>query len=178
MPFDPPTPEDLETVSDQIGRQPIGVVGIAARCGRGHPCVVVNYPVRKVVGDLVPFPTLFWLTCPQLNKSVSRLEMSGLIGDLDRRLAEDAALAHEVRQDHESYIAERWALLSRKDREGVHEAGLLDAMRLRGIGGTSNWRSVKCLHAHFAHHLAARNRIGALIAAAHGLGPCQEASTP
>lgn len=173
MEFEPATPDDLAIVATQLGRPPTKVAGIAARCPAGHPSVVLNHPLHRRSGRLVPFPTLFWLTCPQLSRAVSRLEMAGRIVELERRLAEDDDLAQALHRDHRSYVEERWQLLSAEDQQEVRESGLLETFEERGIGGMANWRSVKCLHLHLAHHLARRNVLGALLAEEHGLKPCE-----
>ena len=172
MEFEIPTPADLETVAAQLGRPTTSVVGIAARCPAGHPSVVVNYPVHRKGDRLLPFPTLFWLTCTELNKAVSRLEMRGLIAELDDRLESDEELAAALLRNHESYIAQRWQQLTEADRAAVESAALTDVFHRRGIGGLSHLRSVKCLHLHLAHHLAAGNAIGALLVQDHALAPC------
>ena len=77
-----------------------------------------------------------------------------------------------LRRDHEGYVAERWSLLDATEREEVRAAGLAEVFEKRGIGGLGNWQSVKCLHLHFAHHLARENAIGALLADEYGLRPC------
>ncbi len=173
MRFEVPTPTDLETVAAQLGRKQTRVVGIAARCPAGHPSVVVNYPLRRRGAQLLPFPTLFWLTCPELIKAVSRLEMRGLIAELDGRLETDDDLAAALLHDHESYIAQRWQQLTDEDRAAIEAASLTDVFQQRGIGGIGNLRSVKCLHSHFAHHLASANAIGALLERDHGLHTCE-----
>ena len=45
----------------------------------------------------------------------------------------------------------------------AEEAGVAAALRERGIGGIANRDSVKCLHLHYAHHLARGSAIGAEI---------------
>ncbi len=174
MRFEPPTREDLDTIAEQLGRRPRDVIGIAARCPAGHPGVVVNYPVQRKKGRLVPFPTLFWLTCRELSRAISRLEMRGVIQELDERLHRDTPLAAGLRRNHELYIEQRWQILDEEDRRAVEAAGLATPLRSRGIGGMDNWQSVKCLHQHVAHHLATENVIGALLAAEHDLHPCAD----
>lgn len=107
-----------------------------ARCATGHPLVIRN--------DLVdaggnPFPTLYWLTCPETSKAVSRLESLGWIKRLEAQSETDPNLRSMLRRAHESYARERGRL-----RPGAEAWG--------GVGGTA--RGVKCLHAHFAYHLA------------------------
>ena len=90
---------------------------------------------RPVDADAHPFPTIYWLTCPEAVKAVSRVESEGWIA----RLAEDPAIAEGIEPAHRSYAAERGEMLA-----GAEEWG--------GVGGTR--RGIKCLHAHYAYHLA------------------------
>ncbi len=177
MDFTRPTQEDLDTVTRQLGRKPARVVGVAARCPAGHPSVVVNYPVHRKEKRLLPFPTLFWLTCPELIRAISRLEMRGLIRELDERLERDDEFATSLWNDHEAYIRERWGLLSPADQTAIETGGMKDVFLERGIGGLGHMRSVKCLHLHFAHHLATSNVIGALLEDDHAVHPCVGPST-
>jgi hypothetical protein len=172
MDFSPITQADLLTVTGQLQRRPQHVLGVAARCPSGHPSVVVNHPLRRHRDRLVPFPTLYWLTCPELSRAVSRLEMAGLIRRLDDRLAGDDDLAARLHADHASYVEARWRLLDAADQAAATGAGLAEAFRSRGIGGMRHWRSVKCLHLHLAHHLAAHNTIGALLVDEFGIRVC------
>ncbi|HEV8420176.1 MAG TPA: DUF501 domain-containing protein [Actinomycetota bacterium] len=107
-----------------------------ARCGPGHPLVIRNRPTDL---DGNPFPTLYWLTCPDVAKAVSRLESEGWI----RLLGEEADVSPELRtrlrRAHEEYARERGRL-----HPGAEAWG--------GVGGTA--QGLKCLHAHYAYHLA------------------------
>ena len=58
---------------------------VIARCASGHPLVIRNAP-RDADGE--PFPTTFWLTCPEAVKAVSRLESGGAIARLNERFDE------------------------------------------------------------------------------------------
>ena len=170
------TEADIAIITEQLGRRPRAAVHIAARCPAGHPAVLVNHPIHTEGGRIAPFPTLYWLSCPELGRAVSRLEMGGLIQQLDQRLAEDDDLAADLRADHERYIAQRWQRLSDDERVAVREAGLHDMLHQRGIGGLSHWRSVKCLHLHLAHHLADHNAIGTILTREFGVRACGEPS--
>ncbi len=172
MNFEPLTDADLDTIAAQLGRRPRAATGIAARCPAGHPAVVVNHPIRHEAARVVPFPTLYWLTCPELGRAISRLEMDGLIQRLDQRLDDDEELATALHADHQSYVEQRWQQLTEPERQAVQEAGLEQMFHRRGIGGLGHWRSVKCLHLHYAHHLATRNCLGAILAAEFGILPC------
>jgi len=109
--------------------------------------VIRNHPVDR---DGNPFPTLYWLTCPDAVAAVSRLEAEGWIGRLDERVERDPDCRERLEEAAREYAAERERL-----REGAGEWG--------GVGGSRG--GVKCLHAHYAHHLAGGlNPIGAWVA--------------
>lgn len=127
---------DRSIVRRQLGRDPTTPFTVVARCPGGHPLVIRNEPV-DANGD--PFPTLFWLTCPVAVKSVSRLESAGAVGELNRRTEQDRAFAAALAAAHEAYARER-------------SRGFPDALAWGGVGGTA--AGVKCLHAHYANHIA------------------------
>jgi exopolyphosphatase/guanosine-5'-triphosphate,3'-diphosphate pyrophosphatase len=127
---------DLAAVREQLGREPTVPFTVVARCAEGHPLVIRNRPIDA---EGRPFPTLFWLTCPDAVRAVSRLESGGAIGELNRRLERDAAFADALAGAHAAYAAER-------------ARGFPGAERHGGVGGTRT--GLKCLHAHYAHHLA------------------------
>lgn len=107
-----------------------------ARCGPGHPLVIQDHPFDRT-GE--PFPTLYWLTCPDAVRAVSRLEADGWIKRLEQRAQEDAEFGGSLEAAHRSYAAARGHLVPEAEGWG-------------GVGGTR--AGLKCLHAHYAHHLA------------------------
>jgi exopolyphosphatase / guanosine-5'-triphosphate,3'-diphosphate pyrophosphatase len=120
-----------------------------ARCTGGHPLVIRNDPV-DARGE--PFPTRYWLTCPEAVKAVARLESQGWIARLNESVEQDPALGAALAAAHRAYAKERDALVPGGARapEG-------------GVGGTRE--GVKCLHAHYAYHLAGGvDPIGAWVA--------------
>jgi exopolyphosphatase/guanosine-5'-triphosphate,3'-diphosphate pyrophosphatase len=123
---------DLEAVRQQLGREPTTPFSVVARCTGGHPLVIRNRPL-DADGD--PFPTIYWLTCTEAVRAVSRVESEGWIG----RLGDDPAIAASVAEAHRAYATERGETLP-----GAEEWG--------GVGGTR--QGIKCLHAHYAYHLA------------------------
>lgn len=127
---------DLAAVRRQLGRDPVTPFTVVARCPGGHPLVIRNRPFDP---EGRPFPTLFWLTCPEAVRAVSRLEADGLIGRLNQRAEADEEFAAALSAVHEEYARER----ARNHPE---------ALALGGVGGTRT--GVKCLHAHYANHLA------------------------
>jgi len=152
----PPTPEDLEITSWQLGRPARGVVAIARTCPHGFPQVTVNHPLRCEGDSFEVFPTLFWLTCPYLVEEVARLESAGWVKRLEARLEEDPELFAHYARAHEAYRKERLSLLSHKARAFLKEKGAWGAVET-GVAGLRNPRRVKCLHAQLAHFLARGN---------------------
>jgi exopolyphosphatase / guanosine-5'-triphosphate,3'-diphosphate pyrophosphatase len=127
---------DLQAVREQLGREPTVPFSVAARCTVGHPLVIRNDPV-DADGD--PFPTTYWLTCPEAVRRVSTLESEGRIARLNERYDVDEGFRRVIDAAHAAYAAERGALAA-----GAEEWG--------GVGGTR--KKIKCLHAHYAFHLA------------------------
>lgn len=120
---------------------------MVARCSLGHPLVIQNRPLDA---EGHPFPTLYWLTCPDVVKAVSRLESEGWIKRLDLQAEADPNLRVALRRAHEDYAREREAL-----HAGAGAWG--------GVGGTA--RGLKCLHAHYAYYLAGgRDPVGGWVA--------------
>jgi exopolyphosphatase / guanosine-5'-triphosphate,3'-diphosphate pyrophosphatase len=124
--------KDLDVVREQLGREPTVPFSVVARCSEGHPLVIRNRPLDA---DGHPFPTIYWLTCPAAVKAVATLESEGWI----TRLAADRAFADAVEGSHARYAEERGGYLAGAEQWG-------------GVGGTR--RGLKCLHAHYAYHLA------------------------
>lgn len=138
---------DLRTVREQLGREPSTPFSVVARCAPGHPLVIRNHPLDA---EGRPFPTLFWLTCPEAAKAVSRLESEGWIARLNERAQQDPAFAGALELAHRAYARERGRAVPGAEAWG-------------GVGGTR--AGVKCLHAHYAHHLAGGpDPVGAWVA--------------
>jgi hypothetical protein len=131
------TAAERETVERQLGRPPRGVVAVAHRCACGRPDVVTTAPTLP---DGLPFPTLYYLTCPRASAAVGRLEAGGEMRGMEQRLANEPALAAAYRGAHEDYLRRREAL------------GTVDAIAGISAGGMPD--RVKCLHALAAHALA------------------------
>jgi exopolyphosphatase/guanosine-5'-triphosphate,3'-diphosphate pyrophosphatase len=127
---------DLQIVREQLGRAVTTRFTVVARCPGGHPLVIRNEPFDA---DGRPFPTTFWLTCPTAVKAVARLESAGWIARMNERAEADAEFGARLRAAHEAYARERARLHA-------------DAESFGGVGGTR--QGVKCLHAHYANHLA------------------------
>jgi exopolyphosphatase / guanosine-5'-triphosphate,3'-diphosphate pyrophosphatase len=138
---------DLSIVRDQLGRDPTTPFTVVARCPGEHPLVIRNHPVDA---DGNPFPTLFWLTCPTAVKAVSRLEAVGWINKFNERANSDPEFTQALAAAHEEYARER-------------SRAFAQALAWGGVGGTRE--GVKCLHAHYANHLAGgADPVGAWVA--------------
>ena len=137
MPLTNVTPQDIESVSKQLGRPARDIVAIAARCVCGNPVVVQTKPRLE---DGTPFPTVYYLTLPAATSAVSTLEATGLMIELQNRLGEDDDLAQSYKVAHQSYLEDR--------------AKLGDVEEIAGISAGGMPTRVKCLHSLVAHSLA------------------------
>jgi hypothetical protein len=154
--------DDEAAVAAQLGREPRAVHAIAHRCPCGNPDVVATEP--RLPGG-TPFPTTYYLTCPRAASLIGTLEGSGLMKEMEARLGSDPDLAAAYRAAHEAYLADRAALGTVEEIEGISAGGMPDR--------------VKCLHALAAHALAAGPGVNPLGDEVLGLlgawwesGPC------
>jgi hypothetical protein len=126
---------DAQRVRELLGREPQGRYEIVVRDALGDPVVLKNSPL---LDDGTPMPTRYWLISPFEIRRVGKLEAAGGVdaaeAAIDPRLIADA---------HARYAAERDADLP-PDHTGPRPFG--------GVAGTRV--GVKCLHAHWAWHLA------------------------
>ncbi len=149
------TEADLAVVTQQLGREPRGVLEISYYSPDGRPGVVKTAPRLP---DGTPFPTLYYLTDPRLTAEASRLEVAHVMKWMEARLAEDEELAADYLAAHEHYLAERNAI----EDLGTDFTG----------GGMPD--RVKCLHVLIGYALAegpGHFRLGTeavAIAADHG----------
>lgn len=105
---------------------------------------------------LEPFPTVFWLTHPLLRIMISRLELDGFGGIVEKRLAAKPEYLETMKQAHLAYGRERAATLTAEDWNLVKTRKWESAFDIssRGVAGIRDFGSVKCLHAHAAHYLS------------------------
>ena len=154
------------------------VVAVAARTAlastidgiRGVPSVIKMYPLRwdpkgrgSGCGGPVPWPNLYFLVCPKLIRAVGGLEDAGWIQIFEQRLQTDEELMGEHIATHESFAVERWDLLTPEDRAYAVTKGYDGCLRDSGVCGLQYKRKIKCLHAHYAYHLARKQCGGTLI---------------
>lgn len=130
-----PAPADVDAVTRLLGRRPNSWFEVVVRSSTGEPMVLRNAPFMD---DGTPMPTRFWLCDPGLTVAVSRLEAEG---GVDR--AEAEVDAEELATAHRRYATDRDADIA-ADHVGPRPSG--------GVAGTRV--GVKCLHAHYAWHLA------------------------
>jgi hypothetical protein len=152
------TPADAAYVAICLGREPTGVVGVAARREHGEAIVIVNHPLQRKGQTRQPFPTLYWLIDPALHSRIAEIERKGGVQAIEHALAEDEALLQAHREDNRAYAAARWALLCDADRQAAERLGAAVVLQQSGIGGVANHESVKCLHAQYAYHLAKHDK--------------------
>lgn len=132
-------PGDLDCIEFQLGRTPRDVHAIGFRCACSKPAVVQTPPR---LSDGTPFPTFYYATCPRLTGAISTLESSGLMAEMNERLAQDPDLAAAYAKAHEAYLVDRNALgINVEEVEGISAGGMPDR--------------VKCLHSLVAHSLSA-----------------------
>ncbi len=127
--------DDTATVTALLGRPPRGDFVVVVRDAAGSPVVLRNAPL---LADGTPMPTRYWLCGAEVREAVSRLEAAGGV-----RQAEADVDPDELADAHRRHAVERDAALP-ADHTGPRPSG--------GVGGTR--AGVKCLHAHYAWHLA------------------------
>lgn len=162
---------DYENVKSQLGREPRGMVSVAARGLDGEILVVKTAPWVKSRNSLnkngkgrqyEPFPTTYYLTSPKLAQKISQLEASGVMAQLQNKITKGHSLydkdLHEAYCNaHKMYISDR-----NKLAESMGFESLDKTHKDFSAGGMPN--RVKCLHALVAHELATnQNPIGKIV---------------
>jgi hypothetical protein len=133
--------DDRELVARQLGRRPRALRRVAVRCPWGRPAVTEQAPFDER-GE--PFPTTYYLTCPQLVAAIARLEAAGGVERWTRAARGDEELAASLARADDEQRALRRELADGREGPGLD----------LGIGGSSRGGSLKCLHAHAAFALA------------------------
>jgi len=131
----PSQEEEVAAVTRLLGRAPQGDFEVVVRDSAGEPVVLRNAPLLH---DGTPMPTRYWLVGAVEREAVSRLEAAGGVNAAEADVDPD-----ELAAAHARYAAERDAVIP-ADHAGPRPSG--------GVGGTRT--GVKCLHAHWAFHLA------------------------
>ena len=136
------SPDDWAAVEAQLGRRPRSIHEIGHRCPCGNPDVVTTEPR---LDDGTPFPTTYYLTCPRAASRIGTLEASGLMKEMQDRLADDPELAEKYAAAHGDYLAARAAIA-----EGIQQS----VPEIEGTSAGGMPDRVKCLHVLAAHSLA------------------------
>jgi uncharacterized protein len=166
----PPCEHD-EALRAQLGYVPPNLIDVAAFNPRtGAPAVARLYPLKadphahkaKERTTAEPFPTMFWLTCPELSARVSQLEAVRWVEKLQERVNSRDEYRETVAAQHAAYAEARWALLTPADEALALARRWEGALRKKGIAGLNKFDRVKCLHAHYAHYLGSggKNLVG------------------
>lgn len=127
--------KDRRRVEQLLGRPPAGNFEVVVRDAQGDPVVIRNAPFMF---DGRPMPTLYWLVGVNERLLVDQLESAGGV-----RRANEEVDREAVRAAHRRHAAERDSAVP-PDHVGPTPYG--------GVGGTRD--GIKCLHAHYAWHLA------------------------
>lgn len=152
----------VESVVLQLGYYPSNLMEVAAGSAE-RPLVALLYPLNSTLNQVrgrykhterKPFPTIFWMVDQALKRRVSQLEDEGWVVRLETRLISSERNVEQMIEAHHKYALARWRLLSDNDVAVVIANGWTKALEEVGVAGMRNPRSVKCLHAHLAHHLA------------------------
>jgi uncharacterized protein len=137
--------DDAAVVERQLGRKPRAFRRVVARCPFGRPAVTEQAPYDR---DGEPFPTTYYLTCPQLVAAIARIEAAGGVERWSLAAEADPELADSLERASNEQRALREAL-------AAGARGRDDGASLRlGIGGSASPGHLKCLHAHAAFALA------------------------
>lgn len=141
-----PTEGDIAAVREQMVGRKFDVsmlLGVAARCRHGCARVLVC----KSLHEGRPFPTNFWLSCPQLARRLGETESSGGVGELERLIQEEAL--DDWIEYNKLHARIRIRLAGDCESAGIRDMGV-------GIGGIRYGREVhvKCLHLQMASFLA------------------------
>ncbi|MBP9957961.1 MAG: DUF501 domain-containing protein [Synergistaceae bacterium] len=146
-PFSPATEEDIRILLQQCRGRKFDarrLLGVALRCRFGKPQIIICDPL---LNDK-PFPTLYWLTCPFLDRLCGRLEASGAVSAMEIFLQDRA---DEWFAYHQHYAALRLRLL-RQERSQMLKTDnerAWEHLVSGGVGGIEyepGHVAVKCLH--------------------------------
>ncbi|TYB92457.1 MAG: DUF501 domain-containing protein [Kosmotoga sp.] len=114
------------------------------KCIWGFPRVIRS----SLIKNSRPFPTIFWLTCPLLHKSVSKMEEKGMIKFFEKKLKNDQKIKERFLKAHKATKEMRKFLLPKETPFWIKKE-----LFSKGIGGTRNFFAVKCLHLQLANFL-------------------------
>jgi uncharacterized protein len=114
------TAEDAQIVADQLEITPLNLIEIGARnTVNGEPLTLVLYPLtladtpkgRYCNGTRQPFPTIYWMSCPDLRSKISRLEHFGLGNLIQDLLNRDSIADYQVAPSGSPMLQEFYSYL-------------------------------------------------------------------
>ena len=81
-------PVDTDRIQQQLGYIPRNFYGVSARTGSGSPIAIKTYPLLRKKGSedqplcltslsASPFPTHYWLTCPDISRAIGEVSDNG-----------------------------------------------------------------------------------------------------
>jgi hypothetical protein len=136
-----------------LGRRPKISFRIIRRCPDGCPQVLETPPLLRENDRWLPFPTIYWLTCPRLKLELSRLEQAGYV-KLFGNKAKDQEAVWQAYQAGQEAIGVHRVESARTLLGKEPEPELVNILAHTTIAGSHHLAGVKCLHAHVAHTLA------------------------
>lgn len=160
------TEAEIKIITQQLGRKPRNLRGIANRCKVGYPQVLVTYPIFEQNNELKLFPTIYWLSCPKLVEQIFLLESKGLVQQIQEEVLADSDKRQELIAAHKDYAQKRIELLSESDLDNLKEyPGRWRVISQSGVGGIMAKEGIKCLHTHYADFLVRQeNPVGERVA--------------
>lgn len=148
---------DLASIERQLGRRPNGDFSVVTYTPRGEVQVIKSAPFM----DQKPFPNLYWLVCEKLKYAIDRIEAQGWVKRLeDEILPADKEMQRKIILDHYRYMRSRWALVKDTDLNALTNINFVKPLAETGIGGIADFTRVRCLHMHYAFHLAEGSTLG------------------
>lgn len=156
--------DDIEIVKQQLQRDPEGFQEVVKRNRAGEPAII---RVASIVNG-VPFPTLFWISDPELSSLIYRYESSGATQLIQELIDEKQEYRTQLSRDNEDYIRLREKFFDEKVLERLRNLGIEESFARKGIGGVANFSRVRCLHAYLAAHTVAKNIVGELLTSHYG----------
>tara|TARA_R110000868_G_scaffold117600_15_gene312557 strand:+ start:61808 stop:62326 length:519 start_codon:yes stop_codon:yes gene_type:complete len=149
--------DELDIITIQLGRAPVGALEVMARDSENQPAVlkVDPFPNKK------PFPSLYWLTSPILHKAIADIERTAWIKEFENEIIpNNEDFLARIQNDNQLYRDLRWALFKSLHDENLVEEKYLKVLRETGIGGIQNFTRVRCLHMHYAFHVVHGGLVG------------------
>ena len=156
--------QNKQILKKQLGRTPRNIVKIPVSCSENFPQVIVTAPLLEDSDNL--FPTTFWLSCPELNYRIAKLEDQGFVTKIKTEIDQDPKLKEQLMEAHQNYADYRMSLSDKKELKELKDKnqGQYRVITKSGVGGIMDFAGIKCLHTHYAHYLVDQNNpVGQLV---------------